>query len=184
MINSRKFDDLQFFTSVIRHEHRRVTRHHSTHFSHDRSRSIIVTRRTRRDHSSILRSISHDRSSSLEAFVTITHHHSKHSSRSLIITRRTRHDYSSLFEAFITIAHRHSRYYSTLFTSVRHQLKLWRIDSSKLAQIFKRKVLSRFQIKDLFVRFVSTRYESRHSNILRLRFSIYILQHVSRSQHS
>ena len=46
------------------------------------------------------------------------------------------------------------------------------------------KRMSRFQTRDLLVRLVSTRYGSRHSSILRLRLSIYILQHVSRSQHN
>ena len=38
--------------------------------------------------------------------------------------------------------------------------------------------VSRFQTRDLLVRFVSTRYESRHWSILRLRLSIYTFQHV------
>ena len=109
---------------------------------------------TRRIFSRSLMIIHHHSKFSLK----ITHRHSTHSSRSLIDSWSIRHDRSS-----------------TLLTSARYQLKLWKINSSKLAQIFKKKILSRFQIRDLLVRFVSTSYESRHSNIFRLRRSIYTL---------
>ena len=174
MINSRKSDVLQFSHLLLDTLHRRVTRHHSQH-------SLIASRRVRHDYSSSLEIFTHDRSSSLDAsldaLVTTTHRHSTHSSSSLIVSRSIRHDRLSSLETFIYD-------YSTLSTSARHRLKLWRINSSKLAQVFRREILSRFQTRDLLVRLVSTRYESRHSSILRLRRSIYTLSHVSRSQHN
>ena len=154
---------LTIFTLVTRHEHRRVIWHHSQHSlitssrtRHDRSslsralvtiahrhstyssRSFIASRSIRRDHSSSLEIFTHDHSSSFDAFLTITHCHSTHSSRSLIASRSIRHDRSLSFETFIYD-------YSMLSTSARHQLKLWRINSSKFAQILKRKYCHDFK---------------------------------------
>ena len=101
--------------------------------------SLIVTRRSRHDHSSILETsltIAHRRSThSLtiahchsKRSLTITHHlsrfslmiahrHSTLSSRSFIDSRNILHDRSSSFDALVTIAHDHSR---VSLTIVRH----------------------------------------------------------------
>ena len=158
MINSRTFNIWHFSHLLLDTLHRQITRHHSRH-------SLTIAH----DYLSSLEIFIHDRSSSLDVLVTIIHRFSKHSSRSLIVIRRSRHDYSSFFEKFLTIVHRHSTHssrsfiiswsirhdrllsfetfiydYSILFTSARHQLKLWKINSSKLAQIFRERILSRF----------------------------------------
>ena len=144
------------------------------------------------------------RSSLLDAFVTITHYHSRFSlmiahrhstfsSRSFIAFRNIFYDRSSLFEAFVTIVHRRSTYLSrSLIVTREFHSRSLDVISDRSASIevvknrliearanFRKKILSRFQTKDLLVRSVSTRYESRHSSIFRLRLSIYILQHVS-----
>ena len=62
--------------------------------------------------------------------LTIAHRHSTHSSRSFIVSRSIRHDRSS-----------------TLFISARHQLKLWKINSSKLAKILKEKYCHDFKLE-------------------------------------
>ena len=166
--------------------YQRVIRHHSRH-------SFIISRRIRHDHSSSLEIFTYDRSSSFDAFVTIIHRFSKYFSRSLIAFRSISHDRSSSLDVFVTIVYRRSmhssrslivfrEFHSRSFDVVNHRSTSIEIVKNKFIEAredFKRKVLSRFQTKDLFVRFVSTRYESWHSNILRLRFSIYILQHVS-----
>ena len=138
------------------------------------------------------------------SFAIFVHRFSTYSSRSFIITRdfhswslivirRSRHDHLSIFETSFTIAHCHSTYsskslivtrefFSRSFDVINDRSILIEVAKNKFIEAredFKKKVLSRFQTKDLFVRFVSTRYESRHSNTLRLSFSIYILQHVS-----
>ena len=138
--------------------HRRVIWHHSTHSLHDHS-SLLET--FAHDHSSLLEIFTHDRSSSLDVLVTIAHRRSTHLSRSLTITR----EFHS--RSLDVISDR-----STSIEVVKNKLIETRED-------FKKKILSRFQTRDLLVRFVSTRYESRHSSILRLRLSIYTLQHVS-----
>ena len=182
MINSRIFDVSQFSHLLLDTLHRRVTRHHSRH-------SFIASRRIRHDHSSSLEIFTHDRSSSLDILVTIIHRSSRHLSRSLNLARRTRHDRSSSLDALVTITHRRSTHSSRSFIVIRefHSRSL-DVISDRSASIevmknkliearedFKRRILSRFQIKDLFVRFVSTRYEFRYSSILRLCRSIYIL---------
>ena len=68
--------------------------------------------------------------------------------------------------------------FSLLWT---HKVSLFVLFSHVSFSLFSRHryvFLSRFQTRGLFVRSVSIRYESRHSSILRLRLSIYILQHV------
>ena len=156
MINSCRFDILQFshllfdtLTLATRHEHRRVTRHHSTHsltivhrhskrsfaiihhyskfslmiahrFSTYFSRSLIITRDFHSRSLIVSRRTRHDRSSFFDVLVTIVHCFSTHSSRSLIALRRFRYDYSSFFETFFTIVHRHSR---LSFTIIEHYLR-------------------------------------------------------------
>ena len=182
MINTFKFDVWHFSHLLFDILHRQITRHHSRH-------SLTIAH----DHSSFLKIFTYDRSSSLDALATIVHRRSTYLSRSLIVARRTRHDRSSSLDALVTIAHRRSTHSSWSFTITRefHSQSLDVInDRSALIEVvknkliearedFKKKILSRFQTKDLLVRFVSTRYKSRHSSILRFRFSIYILQHVS-----
>ena len=155
----------QFSHLLLDTLHRRVARYHSRH-------SLIDSRRTRHDHSSSLEIFTHDRSSSLDVLVTIAHRHSRfsftiahrrstHSSRSLTITRE---------------------FHSRSLDVISDRSASTEVVKNKLIEareVFKKRVLSRFQTKDLLVRFVSTRYESRHSSILRLRLNIYTLQHVS-----
>ena len=158
---------LTIFTLATRHV---TSTSHSTslatiahRFSTHSSRSLIITRDFHSWSLIVTRRSRHDRSSQLDAIVTITHRRSTHSSRSLTITR----EFHS--RSLDVISDR-----STSIEVVKNRLIEARED-------FKKRVLSRFQTRDLLVRFVSTRYESRHSSILRLRLNIYILQHVSRS---
>ena len=143
MINSRKFDVLNFHTcystryidellditrnarSSLLEASLTITHRRSKHFS----RSLIVARRIR-----------HDCSSSLDALVTIAHCFSTYSSRLLIVFRRIRHDRSSSLESF-------TRDRSTLSAIAQHQLKLWRINSSKLAKILRRKYCHDFKLE-------------------------------------
>ena len=162
-------------------------------FSTYSSRSLIITRDFHSWSFIVIWRFRHDYSSLLEVFLTITHRFSKHSLRSLISTRRTHHDRSSSLDALVIIVHRRSthssrslivtrEFYSRSLDVINDRSTLIEVVKNKLIEAredFKRKILSRFQIKDLLVRSVSTRCESRHSNILRLRLSIYTLQHVS-----
>ena len=160
---------LSIFTLATRHV---TSTSHSTSlatFVHHRSSSLETFAH---DHSSFLEIFTHDRSSSLDAFVTITHQSSKHSSRSFIVARRTRHDRSSSLDVFVTIVHCRSTHSSrsfiiarrtrhdcsrslesfthdrsTLSTIAQHQLKLWRINSSKLAKILKKKYCHDFKLE-------------------------------------
>ena len=161
---------LTIFTLATRHV---TSTSHSTslatiahRFSTHSSRSLIITRDFHSWSLIVTRRSRHDRSSQLDAIVTITHRRSTHSSRSLTITR----EFHS--RSLDVISDR-----SASIEVVKNKLIEARAD-------FRKRVLSRFQTRDLLVRSVSTRYESRHSNILRLRRSIYILSHVFRSQHS
>ena len=152
--------------------------------------SLDITRNTRSSFLDVFVTIIHHSS---KFSLTIAHRHSTHFSRSFIASRSIRHDCSSSFDAFITIIHRLSKHASRSFIVTRNfHLRLFDVTyerstsievmKNKLIEVranFRRKVLSRFQTIDLFVRLVSIRYESRHSSILRLRLIIYILQHVS-----
>ena len=186
MINSRIFDVSQFSHLLLDTLYRRVIRHHSRY-------SLIASRHIRHDHSSSFEIFTHDRSSSLDTLVTITHRLSRHFSRSFNLARRIRHDRSSSLDALVTIIHRRSTHSSRSFIVIREfHSRSFDVISDRSTSIevvknkfiearedFKKKILSRFQTKDLLVRIVSTRYESRHSSILRLRRSIYTFQHVS-----
>ena len=112
MINSRKFDVFQFSHLLFDTLYRRVIRYHSRH-------SFIASRRIRYDHSLSLEIFTHDRSSSFDAFVTITHCFSRHSSRSLIVSRSIRHNRSISLDALATIAHRRSTHSTRSFTITR-----------------------------------------------------------------
>ena len=81
--------------------------------------SFDITRRTRSRFSTI--TYHHSKFS-----FTIAHRHSTLSSRLFIASRNISHDRSLSFETFIYD-------YSTLFTSARYQLKLWKMNLSKLA---------------------------------------------------
>ena len=114
------------------------------------------------------------RSSFFDAFATLAHRYSTHSSRSFIASRSIRHDCSSSFDVLITITHRLSKHSSrSLIVTRDFHLRILDVIYERSTSIevvrdkliearanLRKEILSRFRIKDLLVRLVSTRYES------------------------